>query len=150
MTGYSLREVFSPGAVRAFRLAEELVARVASHADSCGREIRCHELARAVACHFRVLGVDRRVVDGLLWSVEHTWIVLPGTIDHALLDVYVPGRLPQVQLIHRHQDVSRGYVPGLGRTDVRWSVVDDLAREMTPTRSAVRASVDCAADREEG
>ena len=140
--GYASREVFSPDAAWVFRYARSLVSRVSSHLDAGGREIRCHELARAVACCLRVQGVDLQVVDGALWSIEHTWIVLPGTLDGSLLDVYAPGRLPQVQLLHEHRNVSRGYASGVERSDVRHAVVDDLVRQMILQRTRRGADAD--------
>jgi hypothetical protein len=72
-------------------------------------------------------GFTAEVVDGKMWWIDHTWILLSGQEDAALLDVYVPGRIPQVQLIHDHSSVSRGYERwARPRTDIRHAVVDEL------------------------
>ncbi len=131
MIGYAERVWVPARTAEVFRYARSLVARVPSHLDPEGREVRCHELARAVARCLAGQRVAHQVVDGLLWAVDHTWIVLPDPGRRLLLDMYAPGRLPQVQLICDDACVSRGYTPGEERTDVRWSVVDHLVRAMT-------------------
>jgi len=147
--GWTERAVFSPRHAEAYRLARALVGRVSSHLDREGREVRCHELARAVVHYLGIQEIEARVVDGVLWSIEHTWIVLPGQYGNdALLDVYAPGRLPQVQLIDTHGQIMRGYEPWpVSRSAVRDEVVDDLIREMAIARLLVEprratASVD--------
>jgi len=92
--------------------------------------VRCHELSRAVAHQLTAIGTKAEVVDGSLWWADHSWILLPGQTDSALLDVYAPGRVPQVQLLHDHHVVTRGYERGPARTDVRTDVVDVLCRLM--------------------
>ncbi len=126
---YAQRVVFHARDAWAFRLARALVGRVSSHLDE-GLEIRCHEHARAVAHHLGEQGFAVRVVDGKLGPIEHTWIVLgrlPG--DWSILDVYAPGRLPQVQLIDSSGLISRGYEAdeaGDPRNDVRLGVLARL------------------------
>lgn len=62
---------------------------------------RCHELAHAVG---EVLGMP--VQDGHYQGLNHSWLwtrplpKLPAPSLPNILDVYVPGELPQVQLIH--------------------------------------------------
>lgn len=127
MISYSERVTFSPQDAEAFRLARALVGRVRSHLAYDGQEIRCHELARAVVRVLTARGLEAVVVDGSLWLIEHTWILLPGQGDQKLLDVYAPGRLPQVQLLDVHPSVTRGYrASPAHRDDVRDRVVDDL------------------------
>jgi hypothetical protein len=127
MIGYSERNYFSSPSVAAYRQACALVDRVSSHTSSDGCELRCYELARAVAQHLVMSGFTAEVVDGKMWWFDHTWILLSGQEDAALLDVYVPGRIPQVQLIHDHSSVSRGYERwARPRTDIRHAVVDEL------------------------
>lgn len=129
MIGYAERHHLSPVLVAVYRRACTLVERV-SHTARDGSEVRCHELARAVAHRLAVGGSAAEVVDGSLWCVEHTWILLQGQGERALLDVYAPGRVPQVQLLHDHPVVSRGYERGPERRDVRQVVVDDLLLAM--------------------
>lgn len=133
MIGYAERHCLSSCAVEAYRRACTLVDRVENHATIDGHEIRCHELARAVARWLTTDGFVVEVVDGQLGPIDHTWILVPGRSgaeDAALLDVYTPGRIPQVQLLHDHPFVSRGYEQNLHRTDIRQDVVEDLHRRM--------------------
>ncbi len=105
-----------------------------------GIELRCHELARAVArglVHRGHSGVT--VIDGQLYMIEHSWLLLPpsrlpAAMRPALLDVYCPGRLPQVQLIDDHFVVSRGYKAGKPRTDIRERIVALVSAEIGPRR----------------
>jgi hypothetical protein len=130
--------VFSARDAEVFRLARALISRVPSHLDRDGREIRCHELARAVCAHLVARDLVAEVIDGDLYSIEHTWILLPRWINAPILDVYTPGRLPQVQLIDHHLWIVRGYEahPAL-RSDIRQEVVDDLVMVMTDPASAL-------------
>jgi hypothetical protein len=68
-----------------------------------------------------------------MWWVDHSWILLPRQVEGALLDVYAPGRVPQVQLLHDHHVVTCGYERGPARLDVRADVVDMLCRLMKHT-----------------
>ncbi len=138
MRGYSERTVFEPKHVVLLELATELVQKIASHLDHEGREIRCHELARALGAVFAV-----EVADGTSVGVDHSWLVLSRT---TLLDPYVPGRLPMVQLvdigaptlIRLTYDTFRGE-----RDDIRPEVVNGLIvqmqRELTPLRRSAIA-----------
>lgn len=102
-------------------------------ADSWGNELRCHELARAV--HRVLYNNDRNddfpsiVVDGKCGLIEHSWLLFH---DGVVLDPYVPGRLPSVQIIDAI--VATSYCPGKLRTDIRDEVVDRLVLEMRATR----------------
>lgn len=109
---------------------ETLVSRVSN---AWGNELRCHELARAVA---RVVGEHGMiVVDGKCGPIEHSWLFLPAVEISAavILDPYVPGRLPAVQLIDLV--VGTAYRPGMPRSDIRTAVVDRLVAEMRDTAS---------------
>lgn len=104
----------------------QLLARVEAFV-SCvsrawGDELRCHELARAVQ---RVLDEDVAVVDGKCGPVEHSWLVCAGGV---ILDPYVPGRLPAVQIVD--SIVGTTYRPGPPRDDIRLAVIDQLVLEM--------------------
>lgn len=116
------------------QIAEALVTRIG---DGWGNELRCHELARAVQGCLREAGYPRaRVVDGRMGSIDHSWIVLPGyelpagSDRSPILDVYAPGRLPQVQLIDASWTISADYVVGSERLDVQRDVVRSLMKEM--------------------
>lgn len=98
MIAYAEKEVFSEREVGLLRLAEDLIRPVPHELD--GQLVRCHELARAVG---RCL--DLEVEDGHFGFVEHSWLwTEPLRSKHEwrlpnVLDVYVPGSLPQVQLV---------------------------------------------------
>ena len=132
MLGYAQRQL-DAGLLEAHALASALVAGIPSHLDSLGREIRCHEFARAVARE-----LDRRagpgvpnvhVIDGCLGIINHSWLLLTLTTGKgAILDVYTPGRLPQVQLLDLHPAVTEHYrrISALPDDTVRHGVVDEL------------------------
>jgi len=111
MKSYSERHIFSGNVKQAFELATYLVDSLEIHKLG-GQEIRCHELARAISKILTFKDFDNTVVDGSLWCIEHTWIVLGDGPYGKILDVYVPGRMPQVQLIDIHFAITRGYEPG--------------------------------------
>jgi hypothetical protein len=121
MITYAERSCFYTTQQRIFRRAQDLVARVS---DARGNELRCHELARGLQLVIRD-EVSLRVVDGHCGPVEHSWLVFA---DGVILDSYVPGRLPAVQLVDSL--VGALYRPGNPRRDVKWSLVDELVREM--------------------
>ena len=121
------RECFSAAHLGAWTRATLLVARVGDH---WGNELRCHELSRAVAGILCREGFLCLVCDGRLHAIEHIWLFLRGAEGGAILDVYVPGRVPQVQLVHDHFVISRGYVAGSRRADIRTDIVRRLVEEM--------------------
>lgn len=124
MKSYAEREVFAEDALAAVEIAAALVARVGNH---WGNELRCHELARAVG---KLLNLE--VVDGKYFAVEHTWLLFHHPQGAHILDVYVPGRVPQVQLIHNHWATSAlRYVPGPRRDDIQMDVIEQLLKEMS-------------------
>lgn len=103
-------------AIAAWRTASRLIGSLPKGPN----EVRCHELARAVA---RVVGGD--VVDGHYGIVAHSWIV----IEERILDPYQPGSLPQC-VLHDvyptlpHVDLYRRGEP---RDDIDAAAVDQLA-----------------------
>lgn len=105
----------------ALDLATKLVAKISPRR---GDEVRCHELARAV--HRCLGGLRTAVADGYLGFVEHSWLELPGRL---VLDVYAPGRLPQVQLVSTHSSVAV-FRRSTTRTDVSQSLIASLVAEM--------------------
>ncbi len=120
MITYAERACFHPSHLRVLARAQVLVSRVS---DAWGNELRCHELARAVQ---RVLGDHTLVVvDGHCGPVDHSWIRFS---DGSILDVYVPGRLPSVQIVDAI--VAVAYRAGEPRHDVRRSILDKLVTAM--------------------
>lgn len=120
MISYVEQEIFTAREMDLFARATKLVA--AAPAKINDQWVRCHELAREVARSLNnaVPEADwptKRVVvqDGKFGIVEHSWIyVEPGRSKlHMpnILDVYVPGSLPQVQLLHSSPVLRRQYVP---------------------------------------
>src|SRR5437763_1419140 len=83
-----------------------------------GNELRCHELARAVHLVVHAREYKLVVVDGKCGPIEHSWIHLS---DGVILDPYVPGRMPAVQLVDLV--VGTAYRPGAPRDDIRQAVV---------------------------
>lgn len=120
MITYAERVCFQPGHVRLLTRVDALVAGVSR---LWGNELRCHELARAVHCV--VADPSIMIVDGRCGSVEHSWLQFP---DAVILDAYAPGRLPAVQLVDPL--IGFAYRSGLGRDDIRQSIVDRLVIEM--------------------
>jgi hypothetical protein len=127
MITYAERSCFHPSHLRMLARAQEIVARVS---EAWGNELRCHELARALQ---RVLGDNTLVVvDGHCGPIEHSWLRFS---DGAILDPYVPGRLPAVQIVDAI--VSVAYRPGEMRRDIRRSIIDKLVVEMREAHGAV-------------
>jgi len=120
--------------------AQTLVEAVPS---TVGEQVRCHELARAVAT---ILSLP--VQDGRFEAVEHSWIwAKSGWEYHSdyrdfcgappILDVYVPGCLPQVQLVdwsHWGLPYKRVYVPGELRNDIDDEMLKRLVAMMGDTK----------------
>ena len=123
MITYAERSCFRQAHLRLLSRVEAYVARISS---AWGNELRCHELARAV--HLIVQDHKLELVDGKCGPVEHSWLVLS---DGAILDPYVPGRLPAIQLVD--PIVGRMYQPGEPREDIRDTIIDRLIMEMRGT-----------------
>lgn len=130
---YAYREIFvNPVERDLFWLVSRLVDGLKSYDEADhvpGRltaEVRCHELARAVA----KLQPGLLVVDGKFGAVDHSWLVLIEWPRH-IIDVYTPGSIPQVQLIHAMSwSLPARYYPGPARDDIREDVVEALAAQM--------------------
>jgi hypothetical protein len=119
---YAERKCFRPSALQLLASVEALVERVSA---AWGNELRCHELVRAV--HQVVYDGGKymlAIVDGKCGPIEHSWLWCSGVI----LDPYVPGRLPSVQIVDPL--VGAAYRPGDPRTDIRQAIVDRLVVEM--------------------
>ena len=133
MRGYAEREVFSQRELELLSRATALVRRMPHEFE--GQEIRCHELARIVRAFLAL-----PVADGFYGvGVEHSWIWTdaPALEPHRwdlpnILDVYVPGQLPQVQLIHTATALPLNYRLGapMPMDDVRWRVVEHFVEEL--------------------
>lgn len=119
MITYAVRACFCREHLRLLRCAEAHVERVSN---AWGNELRCHELTRAV--HEVIRGLSLIVVDGHCGVVEHSWLRFA---DGVILDVYVPGRLPAVQLV---DPMIAAYRPGPMRADIQQEIIDRLVREM--------------------
>jgi hypothetical protein len=117
---YAERGCFQPRHLHVFTRVQALVARVSN---TWGNELRCHELARAT--HVVVADSTLTIVDGQCGPVEHSWLRFS---DRLILDAYVPGRLPSVQIVD--SIVGAMYRPGPTRTDIRQPIVDRLIAEM--------------------
>lgn len=114
---------FSATEIRALQLATVLVNKVGE----ANFLVRCHELARAAASVLGKYGDEYKydVVDGMYGPIEHTWLV---TDRGNILDVYVPGREPQVQLIdmsapHAAPGFARWESAAFGRPRLSWCYV---------------------------
>lgn len=133
MIGYAATEVFKDQEVILWRKATALIER--SPDPFLGAQVRCHELARAVG---RVLGLEHQ--DGRFGFVEHTWLWTRPLNDDAhappwvlprILDVYVPGAMPQVQLIDTASGLPpRYYLSNVFDVQIREDVVEALVEDM--------------------
>lgn len=139
MIGYAEKEIFSKREMELWSRAVELIAWTPYDMD--GEPVRCHELARAVG---KLLGLEHR--DGRYGFVEHTWLWTEslkeeGVDDRAkafcapwvlpnVLDVYVPGSVPQVQLVHMAASglPPRYYLTSLETPEIKTDVVERLVR----------------------
>jgi hypothetical protein len=124
--GYSETDVFSAAEQALRSNAERLVA--VCPARLFNDVVRCHELARAVA---QVMGLPTaQVCDGWYGMVNHSWIWTTPRVEFSappnVLDVYTPGRLPQVQLAHSTAALPFEYRRGDRRKDIRRRVVNHL------------------------
>lgn len=94
-----------------------------------GEPVRCHELARAVG---QMLKLEYE--DGRFGFVEHTWLwtspcdktVAPWVLPN-VLDVYTPGSMPMVQLVHMATGLPpRYYLTNLEIPQIRFGIVRRL------------------------
>lgn len=98
------------------------------------KELRCHEVARAIGEFFGV-----HVVDGYFGVADHSWCTFE---DHSeadrfrqyILDPYAVGRLPQVQLITVSGPVGMAaqqmYREAAPRTDIDATIVSNLISQL--------------------
>lgn len=129
MMGYAETDVFTSEELHVYKRAASLIGYVPN--DFKGKVIRCHELVRAFS-----LVLSLPVQDGRYCYIEHSWLWVrnPGPELHKwilppILDVYVPGRLPQVQLLDvKATALPMDYRPGPERTDIDQAMVDFIAK----------------------
>lgn len=130
MKGYSADHVFTRADLIVWRAAIQVVESIIDPAEYMEADpLRCHEVARFVA---QVLGTwlfpmcapDAQVSDGHFGGVEHSWIELRHGY---ILDVYVVGRLPMVQLVYTGILLCRDkYRPDTPRMDILQPIIDQL------------------------
>lgn len=129
MMGYAERHVFTMREKDLLRRAKMLVDRAPYEA--FGEPVRCHELARAVG---RILDLEHE--DGRFGFVEHTWLwterkstdkfCAPWVIPR-ILDVYVPGAIPQVQLIDTSSGLpARYFLSNVFDVEIRENVIEEI------------------------
>lgn len=125
MRSYAEKTLFSPEQVLLHQKAEILIEN--SPDELFGPNLlRCHELAAAVGIY---LDLERH--DGYLRGVQHSWLTIGPYSDMGgvVLDVYMPGSLPQVQLIETRTPGSpyyQTYKIGRPRTDIKADQVQSL------------------------
>ena len=123
MITYAERVCFTAVHVQLLRYVESCVARIGA---SWGNELRCHELARAVQRVSAHKPYALIVEDGKCGPIEHSWLCFS---DGMILDPYVPGRMPAVQLID--PIVGAAYRSGAPRADIQPAIIDQLVLEMS-------------------
>lgn len=144
MKSWSEKEIFSKEELQLFNRATRLVN--ALEVEDLA-EVRCHELARAVAhvLNDAAPGIDVHVQDGYYGFVDHSWIwttrpdpsriITPRLGLPNILDVYSVGRLPLVQLVDcQHPQlphVGWAYRPGELRKDIQHGVLGTLIARLT-------------------
>jgi hypothetical protein len=126
--GEAYRNVFLLREMTLFDQACTLVSRVPY--EVLGSVVRCHEMVRAAS-----VILDLTFEDGFYGMVEHSWLWLeprqPLSPSPRILDVYVPGRIPQVQMIDSITSLPWEYRRGPPRTDINRPMVSKLIRLMT-------------------
>lgn len=147
MKGYAAREVFSAREKQLLNDAQALVDIVPYELG--GEPVRCHELARAVGA---ILKLD--VMDGHFGFVEHSWLWTdpfpaqpcgPSWGLPNVLDVYVPGVLPQVQLVDTSASLPHRYSPRpIKDLVIRGDIVDLLVDIMEKTTAQRRMVLETA------
>lgn len=142
MRGYAETEIFKPREIELFKTATTLIEYVPNKVN--GKIVRCHELARAFS---KLLDIPYE--DGRYCFIEHTWLWTrpldpwPFATSEKwqlppLLDVYMPGQMPQVQLLDvSSHSMPHEYRPGSPRDDideVAVKTIFDLLRPLANVR----------------
>lgn len=127
--GYAQKEVFSAFELERLSLAAKLVDQLPAMVLGDEDWIRCHELTRAVG---PLLGLPW--CDGHYGMVEHSWLwtkpLEPFSPPPNIIDLYCPGRLPQVQLVHSSSHLPYEYRRSSSRDDIRPTVVEYLTKAL--------------------
>jgi hypothetical protein len=142
--GYSESEVFLPHEVRLWQAVTKLVEGLPEDPKF---QVRCHELARAVAIYCLKNSIYPRglvVVDGKFGGVEHSWVEATRFTwerrKRIILDVYAVGTLPMVQLIDFEGSIglysARRYIEGTKRTDIDRQMIERLMDAFKQTVSS--------------
>jgi len=132
MKSYSAHHIFTPDEIKVWRMATELVEGLPEN-----QELRCHELARAVALYLHCERPQLLVCDGKFGLAEHSWLVVTTPGRHVILDVYTVASLPMVQLIDAGSLAvreARRYAEGTCRDDVNERAVRALLVSMSQRR----------------
>lgn len=128
MKSFAEREIFSSQELGLLKRATEIVSCLPHELD--GWEVRCHELARAVSELLGLSPYEIYVADGYYGMVDHSWIWTSAPSKRPrrwelpnILDVYIPGSLPQVQLVHTATALPLNYRLDAEREDISWKHV---------------------------
>ena len=114
MRSYSERVRFTKRERKILSSAGLAVAMLPTNLDPSGEEIRCHELARAIARQLNL-----RVVDGMYGLVDHSWCMITAAPENGsessswdkILDVYAIGQCPQTRLIDTYPNCQHVFDP---------------------------------------
>ena len=111
MKGYSEQCVFLPPVIQLYSFISKVLERFDSSPYDLGpgKELRCHELTRAVKRFLLREEIPYQppnvmLFDGKYSIVDHSWLELlckneKGLCSLYILDVYAVGQLPQIQLL---------------------------------------------------
>lgn len=122
MISYAQQKIFTPTEIKLWQRATQLVRAIPDNETMW----RCHEVARAVGSELHLVWVD-----GKCGAVEHTWLITPGTLRDGrrkILDVYVPGAMPPVQLIDTFVLLHFKYTPSDWREDIRHDDIQQIKK----------------------
>lgn len=135
MKGNAETDLFEPEEQQMLKAAYALVKKAPD--EFRGRPIRSHELVRAISVE---LGLP--FADGWYGMIEHSWLwTSPLTAGEPLpniLDVYVPGKLPQVQLSVSDAALPYEYRRGDFRRDIDEDVLIQLRRSFAEGKIIVQ------------
>lgn len=132
MRSIAEREYFPKKLVHLLPMVEKIVETFPDFMEG-GKDVRCHEVARAVACIIAPAipaGATIRIVDGKFGAVDHTWIEIRIDYKTFILDPYAVASLPQVQLHETGWSTKTGrfYNELAERDDVAMHVVEHLVK----------------------
>src|SRR5262245_48393797 len=135
MKGYSVTDIFTEAELDVHRTATLLVGNLPDIP-----ELRCHELARAVAEFLttRYVHIGFHIVDGKFGTVDHSWLVFRNPrkdvcYRHTILDVYSVGSVPVVQL-HCADALglrnARRFIEGQPRDDIDTAMIEHVLKHL--------------------